>query len=361
MLRILLLATLAIVSCANPPPTAQSAAAPSEVEGVVGSPGPQPREDGHPRPATIAALESVGQGRGSWLRASLTGASGDRVRVGEEFAIELRSDRDAHLTAVHVDGEGNLTLLVPNETDTDGKIEAGKVRRFPPDGSFGVVLPIGPESVFAFATEKPLSPDELGLPKFVDGYATLDPMVGPAFGRCLQEHLDPSRERTAFARVDYLVAPAGGDLAYTRASVEEYFGTTTRSFSRPTLDLLIQFDSGSAELSKEARTQLDEAGKALAGAKLSDFTFQLNGHTDDVGADGYNQALSQRRAAAARSYLISKHQVDAEHLKAVGWGEGHPKMPGTNKVARDQNRRVELELASRGTRGSAPPFYQCGE
>ncbi len=227
-------------------------------------------------------------------------------------------------------------MLVPNENDIDGEIEAGKARRFPPEGSFDVVLPIGPESVFAFATERALSPAELGLPTFVDGYATLDPMVGPDFGRCLQKHLDQAREGTAFARVDYLVAPEGGDLPYTRESVEEYFGTTTRSFSRPTLDLLIQFESGSAELGREAQAQLDEAGTALAGAKLSDFTFQLNGHTDDVGAEGYNQALSQRRATAAQGYLIAEHGVSAEHLKAVGWGEGQPKMPGASKLARDQ-------------------------
>ena len=64
------------------------------------------------RPGTIAALESAAEGRGSWLRAALSSANGAVPRVGEKITFEFLSDRDAYLTALHVDGEGNVTILI---------------------------------------------------------------------------------------------------------------------------------------------------------------------------------------------------------------------------------------------------------
>jgi len=315
----------------------------------------------HPRPATIAALERALEGRGDWLGARLVGAAeSDRVSVGEEIAFEFRSQRDAHLTVVHVDGEGNVTMLVPNQVGIGREIEANEPLRFPPGDSFGVELPIGPESVFAFATEEPLTPRQLGLRSFVDGLATLDPAVGPELAQCLDSHL-PGADSSAAARLDYVVEDRTRGLPYTAESVEQYFGTVTRSFQRPTLDLLIHFDSGSAELDPEAQRRLDEVGKALSGSRLASFTFELNGHTDDVGDSDYNRDLSQRRAQAARGYLNAKYGIEPERLRALGHGEEKPKMPGTSRDARNMNRRVELELASRGTRSMpGEPHYVCG-
>jgi outer membrane protein OmpA-like peptidoglycan-associated protein len=221
-----------------------------------------------------------------------------------------------------------------------------------------VEVPIGPESVFAFATEHPVTLKDLGLSEGADLYSEIDPVIGPEFARCLESQLDRARETSAFARLDYVVQPETRDLPYTYLTIEDYFANTTRSYTRPTLDLLIHFESGSAELGSEARAQLDEAGKALAGARLSSLWFRLNGHTDDVGAQDYNQTLSQRRADAARRYLVEKDGVDGKHLSAAGWGKSSPKMAGTGRAARDENRRVELELMGAGReRGSS---YQCG-
>ena len=69
----------------------------------------------HPRPATIKALEKASEGRGNWLHASATGVTDNIVKVGDKISFSFTSDRDAYLTVVHVDGEGNVTVLVPNQ------------------------------------------------------------------------------------------------------------------------------------------------------------------------------------------------------------------------------------------------------
>lgn len=315
----------------------------------------------HPRPATIAALESAAEGRGSWLRAALSSASGAVPRVGEKIIFEFLSDRDAYLTALHVDGEGNVTILIPNKFGVR-EIKAMTTLSFPASGTISVTLPIGSESVFAFATDEPLTPSELGISTFTQrgGVAFLDPEAGPALAACLQAQLPAPDASSAAVRLDYF-SEASDSLPYTAKDVEVYFTTRTRSFNRPTLDLLIHFRSDSAELSPQARERLDEVGKALGASELPDYSFELNGHTDDVGEADYNFNLSERRSLAAQSYLVENYGVNPERLKALGHGETRPKLEGTSRVARDQNRRVELALTSRGTRSGAPAAaYRCG-
>lgn len=70
---------------------------------------------------------------------------------------------------------------------------------------------------------------------------------------------------------------------------------------------------------------------------------EVQGHTDDVGADETNQALSQRRAEAVRQYLIGKG-VSANRLVARGYGESVPLVADTTETAREQNRRVEFKI-----------------
>lgn len=314
----------------------------------------------HPRHATIAALESASEGRGNWLRASVSGVTKNIVQVGENISFSFESDREAYLTVVHVDGEGNVTVLVPNQLSIGPKISAGVKLDFPDTGAFGVTLPVGPESLFAFATEGELTASQLGLKFADDGLAVLDPDVGPGLAGCLRSQIAAAGQNSAAARIDYLVV-ASTALPYTAEDVERYFNTRTRSFKRPTLDMLIQFETDSDVLTPEARRRLDEVGKALGGTQLATFSFALNGHTDDVGDAAYNLELSQRRSQAAQSYLVANYAVKTERVKAIGHGEGRPKVDGVSEAARDLNRRVELELSSRGTRGiKLMPAYRCG-
>ena len=55
-----------------------------------------------------------------------------------------------------------------------------------------------------------------------------------------------------------------------------------------------------------------------------------------------NQALSERRAAAVRNFLMQRYNVDAARLTAVGMGESQPLVPTGDEVAQPRNRRVQI-------------------
>ncbi|WMS44151.1 OmpA family protein [Acuticoccus sp. MNP-M23] len=105
-------------------------------------------------------------------------------------------------------------------------------------------------------------------------------------------------------------------------------------------NLQIQFPLGSAELTPEARQQLDVFAEAATGA-LSRASFHIDGHTDARGADGLNLTLSDRRANAVVAYLVDKG-VSSARLKAEGYGETQP--INLDPFAAE-NRRVEASLA----------------
>lgn len=103
----------------------------------------------------------------------------------------------------------------------------------------------------------------------------------------------------------------------------------------------VQFETDSAQLRPEAIAILDEAVEGLR--RSPDVAVEVQGHTDDVGAEAYNMKLSQRRADAVRAYLI-EHGIAAERLTAKGYGEASPKVPNTDDESRAQNRRVVLQV-----------------
>lgn len=107
-------------------------------------------------------------------------------------------------------------------------------------------------------------------------------------------------------------------------------------------DVLFDFDK--AVLRPEATPSLEKV--ALVIQSYPKATVNIEGHSDNVGADAYNQALSERRAAAVQSWLTS-HQVTAP-ITTKGWGETKPVVPNTNPDGSDnpdnrqKNRRVEI-------------------
>jgi outer membrane protein OmpA-like peptidoglycan-associated protein len=105
----------------------------------------------------------------------------------------------------------------------------------------------------------------------------------------------------------------------------------------------IRFDFDKAELKPKERELLSR----IAGILLtsSDYTVSVNGHTDDVGTEEYNQKLSERRAAAVHRYLLEAG-VPAEIMTVAGWGKTKPRVEGTSESARAKNRRVELGIVA---------------
>jgi OOP family OmpA-OmpF porin len=101
----------------------------------------------------------------------------------------------------------------------------------------------------------------------------------------------------------------------------------------------VNFDFDKATIRPDAKVILDEAASQLS--KNPDVRVSVEGHTDSVGSDTYNQKLSERRAASVKSYLVGKGVSDSR-LSSVGYGESKPVSSNDTKDGRALNRRVEL-------------------
>lgn len=102
----------------------------------------------------------------------------------------------------------------------------------------------------------------------------------------------------------------------------------------------ITFDTGKATIGAESETVLNEILTLMKDR--TDWRFEVQGHTDNVGAAAANQALSQQRAAAVVTWL-TKNGVDASRLVAKGYGDTAPVADNSTDEGRAKNRRVELK------------------
>lgn len=106
------------------------------------------------------------------------------------------------------------------------------------------------------------------------------------------------------------------------------------------LDMLVNFDLDSSELSEEARGKLSQFAKALKDNRLRSHSFVVEGHTDARGAGSYNERLSERRANSVTAFLVS-NGVEASRLQAVGKGMSSPRAADPYDPI---NRRVEMRI-----------------
>ena len=111
----------------------------------------------------------------------------------------------------------------------------------------------------------------------------------------------------------------------------------------------LMFDFDSDVIRGEARTNLDRLASSLD--KYDNSNLLLVGHTDGVGTETYNQSLSERRAAAAASYLAGRGVV---RIETKGRGEAEPIATNETEAGRHANRRVEIAIyASEAAREAA--------
>jgi len=110
--------------------------------------------------------------------------------------------------------------------------------------------------------------------------------------------------------------------------------------TKPKIDLNIQFEYNSAEISKTSLSSVQELGKALSNPSLRGSTFVVAGHTDAIGGEAYNQDLSERRADTIKRYLTEKYGINGTDLVAVGYGKTKPIDP--NAPMDPINRRVQV-------------------
>ena len=135
--------------------------------------------------------------------------------------------------------------------------------------------------------------------------------------------------------------------------VQQIRGRSTRSLSisereeiaaivkdKPKIDLEINFDYNSADISAKSLPSVQALGRALTNADLKGSTFVVAGHTDAAGGESYNQDLSERRADSIKRYLVDKYGIGSADLVTVGYGKSKLKDPG--QPLAEVNRRVQV-------------------
>lgn len=101
----------------------------------------------------------------------------------------------------------------------------------------------------------------------------------------------------------------------------------------------INFDTGKASIRAESEPVLNEVAKMLQGN--ASWAMLVAGHTDNVGANDMNLALSRQRAESVIAWMAG-HGVDRTRLVPAGFGDTRPVAPNTDEEGRQKNRRVDL-------------------
>jgi len=104
----------------------------------------------------------------------------------------------------------------------------------------------------------------------------------------------------------------------------------------------VLFDTGKSTLRPAAREKLAKVAGIVAGHP--GLRLDVEGHTDSVGGDDYNQKLSEQRGGAVRDYL-TKEGMASTSVTAKGFGKGQPVATNDTAAGRQQNRRVEIVIS----------------
>jgi outer membrane protein OmpA-like peptidoglycan-associated protein len=188
--------------------------------------------------------------------------------------------------------------------------------------------------------------------------------VAEAQTAAAQGEAEVARQEATTARDDAARAQAEADRIRKRAEAElnrledalSKIAETHRTALGVVMNLgsdHLKFEFDKAELRPEDRELLSRVAGILLSSQ--DYTVSVNGHTDDVGSDAYNQKLSERRAQAVRDYLVQAG-VPADVLSVTGHGKSLPLLRASSDAARAKNRRVELAIANTRIRYGRPPL-----
>jgi len=134
---------------------------------------------------------------------------------------------------------------------------------------------------------------------------------------------------------------SAGPQAYasSAAEVQARFGATLAALPAAPTRFTLYFVEGKDEFTDESRRLIDSVFAEIAQRPVPDVL--VIGHTDKVGGDAYNDALSRQRAEVVRSALLARG-IALDKVLAVGRGKREPVVPTAEGVAEPRNRRVEI-------------------
>lgn len=111
------------------------------------------------------------------------------------------------------------------------------------------------------------------------------------------------------------------------------------------VELDVKFDFDKAQVKEGSFADIKNLADFMA--QYPQTTTVVEGHTDSVGTDAYNQGLSERRANAVRDVLVNQYGLSGERVNSVGYGETRPVADNATSEGRAINRRVEAEVEAR--------------
>jgi len=155
---------------------------------------------------------------------------------------------------------------------------------------------------------------------------------------------DAARNQAAAAQASADQAKSAADAAREklRAQLNAVLQTTENARGLIVNMSDVLFDSGKYTLKTDTQVSLAKVSGIIQA--YPGLTLQVEGYTDSVGGDDYNQKLSEARASAVQQFLI-KQGVPAANITAKGYGKADPVADNATKDGRQQNRRVQLVVS----------------
>jgi outer membrane protein OmpA-like peptidoglycan-associated protein len=170
--------------------------------------------------------------------------------------------------------------------------------------------------------------------------ALADARAAQSDARAAQSAAEQARSEAQNAQAELAAAQAEAQrLASELQNVKT--AQTSRGLVLTLDDVL--FDTGRSDLKSGSRRTLDQIAQFLN--EHPERRVQIEGFTDSQGTDEFNMELSQSRADAVASAIIQRG-IDAQRVRALGYGEGFPVASNSNAGSRQLNRRVEIIVAN---------------
>jgi len=169
------------------------------------------------------------------------------------------------------------------------------------------------------------------------------PAAAPARGPDADSARRAEEARLAREAADRAARARADSIARADAAARD--AASAAATLRSTLTATVHFAYDQSDLRPDDKATLDAKIPILqANAGV---TIRISGHTDERGSDEYNLALGQRRAAAAKAYLV-QHGIADARIETISYGEERPVAQGSDEAAYSQNRRAEFEITAGG-------------
>ncbi len=139
---------------------------------------------------------------------------------------------------------------------------------------------------------------------------------------------------------------AKAELAHLMKELSELQGQLTERGIVLTIGDVL-FATGKSDLNASAQLSIDKIAEFLQ--KKQNRNLLVEGHTDSVGSDEYNQGLSEQRAASVKSALV-KRGIASERIVTVGYSKKYPLASNDTAAGKQQNRRVEVIILNEGVK-----------